>query len=230
MKINKILLAAGMLLAGLSTARAQNVILDQNIYSYRDGGEFTAHTTPNNFLDNYAPSAILNGGFETFCVQSTVDFYPGTKYSYVLTDTESTGQKLTMGTAFLYDQFATGTLSGYDYTDAATRKADNGELQSALWAFQGQTILGGFPSISGDPYYNLAITDLGGSSAAFAPSNGAYGVDILQMYNTNGAPAQAQLVIATPEPPTILLCLFAGILLIFFNRKKMLRPAGQALR
>lgn len=219
----KIVLVVCMLLAGLSTARAGSITLYQNSYSYSDGGEFTAVTSPDNFLSKYAPTATLNGGFETFCVQSNVYFYPGATYSYVLTNTESTGEKLTLGAAFLYNEFATGKLTGYDYTDTSIRQTDNSELQLALWTFQGQTPPSGFPSISTDPFYNLAITELGGTSAAFAPNNGTYDVGILQLYNANGAPAQAQLVLASPEPPTILLLAFAGILMVLFNRRKMLR-------
>jgi hypothetical protein len=222
MKSGKIYLAIFMLLLGASTAKAQNVTLYQNAYSYSDGGEFTAYTTPNNFLSYYAPEATLNGGFETFCIQSTVDFYPGANYNYVLSDTESTGQKLSLGAAYLYSQFATGTLSGYDYLNTANRQADNAQLQSAFWAFQGQTILGGFPDISSDPYYNLAITNLGGSSEAFSDNNGTYGVDVMQLYDANGAPAQAQLALVAPEPSTVLLFIFAGALIILFNRRKFI--------
>lgn len=231
----KIVLVVCMLLAGLSTARAQSVTLDINNYSFGngsiDGGEFTANTSQN-FLGSYASTAVLNGGFETFCVQSTVDFYSGNTYSYVLTNTDSAGQPLTLGAAYLYQEFATGNLAGYDYlnTDPTnTRLTDAGELQLALWTLQGQTVPSGFPSLSTDPFYNLAITDLGGTSAAFADNNGTYGVDIIQLYDANGAPAQAQLVL-TPEPPTILLFVFAGILMVLFNRRKMLRGLQQALR
>ena len=225
MNRGKLVLVICMLLAGLSTARAQSVSLYESSYSYSDGGEFTAYTSPNSFISNYSTKATINGGFETFCVQSEVVFYPGTTYSYVLSDTESTGQKLSLGAAYLYNKFATGNLAGYDYTDPSNRKADNGELQAAFWAFQSQTIPGDFPSISSDPYYNQAITDLGGTSAAFAPNNGTYGVDILQMYNTNGAPAQAQLVLATPtpEPSTLWLFGLAGFLVVFLVKRNMLR-------
>ncbi|MDE2028894.1 MAG: PEP-CTERM sorting domain-containing protein [Candidatus Omnitrophica bacterium] len=214
MNFSKIILVVFMLLAGLSTARAQSVTLYQNIYSYKDGGEFTAKTNPNDFMSAYAPEATLNGGFETFCVESNVYFYPGHTYSYVLTDMASTGQKLSLGAAYLYDKFATGTLTGYNYTDTPTRKSDNGELQSALWEFQGHQTVAGFPSYSTDPFYNLAINDLGGTAAAFSPNNGTYGVDIIQLYGANGAPAQAQLVLTpAPEPSTWLL-LAMGLLMV----------------
>lgn len=221
-----LLLVVCMFLAGLSTARAQLVMVAQNGYSYGDGGEFTAYTSPNSFTNLYAPTTIINGGFETFCVQSTVGFSDGASYSYVLTNQDSAGQKLNLGTAFLYSQFATGNLTGYDYTDPGTRNTDAGELQLALWTLQNQTIPGPgeFPtlSLSSDPYYNLAITDLG--ATAYNPNNGTYDVDIMQLYNANGSPAQAMLVL-TPEPPTFWLFMFAGVLLIAFNRRKFLRVA-----
>ena len=230
MNSGKIVLVVCMLLAGLATARAESVTLYQNSYSFSDGGEFTAVTSPSSFLGSYAPAATLNlggglEGFETFCVQSTVEFYPGTSYSYVLTNQASTGPALTLGAAYLYDEFATGNLAGYDYTDTATRNIDAGELQVAIWAFQNQTspIGAGFPS-TGNPFYNLAISNLGGTlAAASAPNNGTYDVDIMQLYDANGAPAQAQLVYGVPEPPTILLLVFAGFLMVLFNRKRIFR-------
>lgn len=228
MNVGKIVLVVCMLLAGLSTARAGSITLSQNSYSFSDGGEFTAVTSPSISLSDYAPTALLGKGFETFCVQSTVEFSPGTTYSYVLTNQATTGPKLSLGAAFLYDEFATGKLAGYDYSNSNpsnTRETDAGELQLAIWAFQDQTPPNGagFPSLSTDPFYELALTDLGGLSAADAPSNGKYGVDIMQLYGANGAPAQAQLVLVCPEPPTILLLVFAGALMVLFNRRKMLR-------
>ena len=59
MNVGKIVLVVCMLLAGLSTARAGSITLSQNSYSFSDGGEFTAVTSPSISLSNYAPKRSL---------------------------------------------------------------------------------------------------------------------------------------------------------------------------
>ncbi len=224
-----------MLLAGVSTARANSIALFTNSYSYGSGGEyggeFTAHTSPNNFLSNYAPVAIVNGGFETFCVQPNVYYYPGTTYTYTLSNWDSAGKALSLGAAFLYYEFATGTLAGYDYLNngAVSRNTDAGELQVAFWELQGQTVPSAFQSlVSGDPFYTLALTDLGGLTNALSANNGTYAVDILQLHCANGAPAQNQLVLVTPEPgaTTTMLAFACGALVLL--RRHIRRYHGLA--
>jgi hypothetical protein len=114
-----------------------------------------------------------------------------------LSTTDSQGRALSEGAAFLYTEFATGQLAGYNYTDAALRQADAGELQAAIWAFQGGQSYGGFPALATDPFYELATNTLG-LSAADGADNGTYDVDILQMWNSDGAAAQNQLVFLDP--------------------------------
>jgi hypothetical protein len=194
-------LAASIPMA-VNVIKANSVVLTQGNYSYDVGGEFTA-TTSQSFLNNYVPSTIVNGGFETFCVETTVNFTPGFSYSYNLSNTDSLGRQLTEGAAFLYYEFATGTLTGYDYntantaSDKALRKTDAGLLQAAIWWLQGnQTYNDGsyqIPSTSNNPFYALAISTLGSINATNA-NNGQYGVDVLQMWDGT-SPAQNQLVL-----------------------------------
>ncbi|MGA2605776.1 MAG: hypothetical protein ABSC18_18380 [Verrucomicrobiota bacterium] len=196
MKSGKLILVGCVLLAGFSTAKANSIVLDENSYSYSDGGEFTAFTSPDNFVGSYVPATILDGGFETFCEQSTVYFTPGSSYSYTVVNQDSTGHALSLGAAFLYYEFAKGVLSGYDYVNAANRYADAGELQAAIWWFQGNQTGSGFPSIATDPFYLLAYGDFG--AAAFGANSGTYGVEILQLFDCWGDPAQAQFVLTPP--------------------------------
>jgi len=136
----KFSIVAGLMLGAIvavPAVMANSIVLNQNSYSFADGGEFTALTSPQNFLGGYVPSTILNGGFETFCVEASVTFYPGTTYSFTLSNTDSQGRALTEGAAFLYYEFARGLLTGFDYSNAANRQIDSGELQSAIWNLQG---------------------------------------------------------------------------------------------
>lgn len=213
---------------------ANAVVLTQPPYSYDVGGEFNAVTSPDNFLPNYSPQAIVGNGFQTFCVETRVDFYPTATYSYTLSDVAVgdpvTGPvDLSKGAAFLYYQFAKGILPGYDYTDPDTRKADAGELQSALWWFQGGQTYGGYPDPITDPFYIYAVDTLGLQNAD-APNNGAYGVDVLQMWSGDLQPAQNQLVLV-PDNTSTLLLLGAGLGVVMWTAPRLrTAPARRGAR
>jgi hypothetical protein len=205
---------AGVLLASAMAAEANTIVISETPFTFDYGGETSAATT-DDFVANYAPVATMAGQFETFCVESGIFVGPGASYSYTLSAQDSTGRALSEGAAFLYYEFATGQLAGYDYADPAVglsssrkvqlvpaqrtrasqsvnRVMDAGELQAAIWAFQDNTFLPGFPSLATDPFYQLAIDDLG-ATAADGPNNGLYNVDIIQLWD-GSTPAQNQLV------------------------------------
>jgi hypothetical protein len=221
-KINSFGLAGMLLAAGsISPAvMADTVILSQGAYSYDVGGEFTAVTSPS-FLGNYAASTVENSaagvGFQTFCVQTQVDFTPynfgnTTPYGFTLSlNSVGTGWNpsdafaLSKGAAYLYAQFAQGTLNGYDYnlgndpTDAAARLADAGALQAAIWALQGHQTYGGYPSgigngTTGNVFYNDALNYLGANVDAPATLSTDFGVEIMNLTDGSGNSAQNQLI------------------------------------
>lgn len=218
----KIIGFAGIVLAGgfLSPAvMAQPSVtgtlqLYQNAYSYDVGGEFTTISVPSLIAPYlYAGSEVvetINGhgqGFQTFCVQTSVDFHPGNTYSYYAASLATVGSPqnglpLTAGAAWLYGEFAQGTLSGYSYTGGATRTADAGLLQSAIWALMGEAVYGDgkftTPTTGNNAFYADALSEFGGSlSAADAALTTAtyslYDVGVLNLSDSSGA-AQNQLV------------------------------------
>lgn len=203
-----------------------------NPYQYGDGGEFTALTTGlGGYLESglpagsevplgYSPLATFSvggiTGFETFCVEDQVDFYVGVTYDYTEgTAIQQTGGSLTAGTAWLYEQFATGVLSGFDYTDTAARLVEAGELQSTFWYLQGEPADGSvFPDQPDDPFTTLVETHFGGGSTPADLANGLvlaeeaatpeYGVKVLELTALNsdysGALAQDQLIYQDGPP------------------------------
>lgn len=220
-----VLAVAAVSLSMVATAvKANTVKLYKGSYSYSVGGEFTAITSQNFLGNGYVAETeeTVHGvtGFQTFCVETGVPFSPGTQYSYELGSSTASdgglagsGIPLSIGAAFLYYEFATGNLTGYNYgnTDISksnpSRLTDAGLLQAAIWYFQGKQTYPGFdgsknePSITSDPFYILAIDALGGTLAdALAANDGTYGVEILQLMNGDH-PAQAQLVLTPPPPP-----------------------------
>src|SRR5262245_36341460 len=104
------LFLASNVFAGLQTTLdlAPNGYRDQNFA----GGEFTALVTGGpNYAGNYSSSAqaTVGGqtGFETFCVEIDVAFSPGSTYNTSVGNTIMPGGfPITLGTAYLYSQFA----------------------------------------------------------------------------------------------------------------------------
>ena len=206
-----------------STAFPASITMYQNGgYSYGDGGEFTAYTSPDDFLDYYTPKTIVNGGFETFCVELYVNFYPGAAYSFNISDTDSQGRALTAGAALLYYDFAKGILPGYDYNAGSGRSLSAGELQAAIWLLQGDQVNSGFPTGGpGNPFYDYAASVLGTNDVT-AANNGLYDVHIMELWNSDGGAAQNQLVISgVPDTGTTAGLLGLGVVAVVAARRKM---------
>jgi len=192
---------------------------DLSNYSYSDGGEFNAVPNAallsvNPTLAGYAPATadLTVPYFQTFCIETGEFFYPGSTYNVTISDDVMFnggqfpgGEPITMGTAWLYSQFAAGTLSGYDYTYGTGRTITAGDLQQAIWYLQGeQTGLVNVSGADGTAFYNAAVSALGGAAAVTNAANGAFGVVALNLWvpnedGSNGAAAQDQLMVV-PEP------------------------------
>jgi hypothetical protein len=220
------------LFAGLTTT------LNLSPSGYRDpnsvGGEFTAVVAGGaNYVGNYNSKATASGknasgqtvtGFETFCVEMTADFQPGSTYNTTVSSAiiqgPSQSMAITVGTAYLYSQFAQGTLSGYNYTSGAGRELSADELQDAIWYLQGEITKTGngmtsdslytFNSAT-DPFVALVDSKFGSDSASMvsdtASGNSNYGVLALNLTSTGqyGQTVydQDQLVYCpVPEPAT----------------------------
>ena len=120
---------------------------DLSNYSYGNAGEFNAQPNAallsvNPALAGYSPAtaelAVTNPGFQTFCVEAAEYFQPGLTYNVTISDEVlynggqfPGGGPLTMGAAWLYSQFAAGTLSGYDYTYGSGRTASAGKSSAS---------------------------------------------------------------------------------------------------
>ena len=200
---------------------------DLSNYSYGDGGEFNAVPDAdllslNPALAGYAPTTVNltagNPNFQTFCVETGEFFYPGSTYNITISHEVvydggqfPNGEPITVGTAWLYSQFAAGILSGYDYANGSGRTVSAGDLQQAIWYLQGEetSLVNG--GADGTAFYNAAVSALGGTINNAA--NGAYGVVALNLWvpnpdSSNGAAAQDQLMVvpeltAVPEPGAV---------------------------
>ncbi len=192
-------------LIGSLSASAALVTVYTNPYRSGRGGEFTFVGTP--YTANYDVKATvdLNGvaspapGFQTFCMERSEGISmttTGVTYAYVESDRARdgsvgpVGDPLSLGAAWLYEQFADGVLPGYNYLGTPTqRQASAALLQNALWMLEGEMT----DSLS-NTYLSMAATQFGSVTAAELDNNGAYGVRVLNMYaaNRDGSPNLSQ--------------------------------------
>jgi hypothetical protein len=212
----KILVAEVMVMSAMAAAPAlasDEALLHPSPYSFGGAGEYEVKTPSGSLLDGYAPETIVNDGFDTFCVEAGISSQDDVWYWYTLSDTDSLGRPLTEGAAYLYSEFAQGELQGYNYTDPTERCIDAGELQSALWALQGNQF--GTPVFptghSGNPFFDLAVATLGSENIT-APNDGRFDVEVLQLWGPGHTMIQNQLVLEStgvPEPSSASLALLA---------------------
>ena len=113
----------------MASANTMQLTLDYGSRHSGDGGEFNASSP--DFAPaamGYAPQTIYNAGhpntgFETFCVEYNEHFTPGSTLYYGISQGAMNGgisggnpDPISRGTAWLYLQFATHNLTGYDYS------------------------------------------------------------------------------------------------------------------
>jgi hypothetical protein len=207
------------------------------------GGEFTLIPSNSSILNNYVaatkvadPDVSNEVGFQSFCLE-TGESYPAPPGlpTNALDYTISTqilnapyyqpGLTVTLGTAWLYSQFAAGKLTGYAYSGSAAmfggtgyssaRAADAAYLQAAIWYLEDQPGFTTYAAAGGssNPFLNLltAPTTSGGLglaslTLAMAADAGGYGVDVINIGDPSSTPSlnydyQAQLVIGGPAVP-----------------------------
>lgn len=180
----------------------------QDHYGTTNGGEFLA--TPIDF--DFAPvrlNTIASGAFETFCLEVSENIAFGGTYWVELNTAAVHGgagggdpDPLDPLTAYLYQQFISGTLAEYAYAvdDVGTARAASADaLQRVIWYIEQETAMTWTPGdgSKADLFYQDALANAGSDIG---------NVRILNLYNNaqGTSPAQDQLVLI-PEPASLLL-------------------------
>lgn len=183
------------------------------IYQYLSGGEFTLQVDNDLMpvLNYYSPLTSNQGNtintFQSFCLELNETIKPNTTYNVAFSNAAKSGgiggatnkvDPISIGTAWLYSEFAKGTLAGYDFAGTiAQRKASAFDLQNAIWMLEDEKAYN-----ANNFFIQAAITMFGGAAAAKADSNGAFNVMVLNLTDDAGKQFQDQLVVV-PIPSAI---------------------------
>jgi hypothetical protein len=226
-------MALAMLFAFAQVAMAYTVTLTGGSgygpYATGSGGEFTLipssdlefvlnfyNADPNSQTKNVV---VGSKNFQTFCLEAgeTISAY-GT-YTALISNKAITGSAgpggdpISIGTAYLYSQFAAGTLTGYDYTNPGRSGAANSAdlLQKAIWFLEDE-------STGVETSFYALVAGLFADPKADA--KGAYNVMALNLYTASGALAQDVLTVV-PIPAAAWL-LGSGLLgLVAIRRRRV---------
>lgn len=219
-----VILATVALLSWTQAAVADTVTLTGGSgygpYQTGSGGEFTFIPSGSiaAFLSEYSADILTqtrdvvlgSNNFQTFCLEFDEHVSANGTYTAYLNDEAieggtapgGAGDPLSIGVAYLYYEFAKGTLTGYDYTNPGRSGATGSSadlLQQAIWFLEGE---GGSQNI----FTAAAVSMFTDMSGAMADNNGAYRTAVLNLYNSDRSLAQDVLIVyPIPEPTTLLL-------------------------
>jgi hypothetical protein len=150
------------------------------------GGEFTFRPSGWDPLPYYSSSTKNQGGqqntFQSFCLEHDEYLYGNTTHAAILSDRASyggvgrQGDPISVGTAYLYNEFAKGTLAGYSYSGSSRYTSAQG-LQNAIWFLEDES--GGSLTTA---YRNLLIAQFGSVTNAKLDNNGQIPVAVLNLY------------------------------------------------
>ncbi|MDM7995940.1 MAG: hypothetical protein QUT30_09690 [Acidobacteriota bacterium] len=181
-------------------------------YFSGSGGEFniTALSTDfSGYVNNYAAVAKNNGGFETFCLE-TNEYVDIPKNYFASIDAYaiqggSGGPKpdpISVGTAWLYQQFALGTLTGYNYTPGVDRASSALLLQQTIWYLEQESVV----APASNPFYDAVLAKFTTLALARADYKGS-SVAVLNLYadSAHTIHKQSQLIYLPDGGASVLL-------------------------
>ena len=212
-----------------ASANTMQLTMNYGSRHFGNGGEFNASSA--DFVPatmGYAAAATFNGGFETFCVEANEHFFPGSTYYYSISQGTINGgvsggnpDPISMGTAWLYLNFAQGTLAGYNYSTGPLGNASAGALQATIWWLEGE---GANPN-------NTFSTLVMSLPNYLNDNNGYYGVGVLNLWSdiNHTYMAQDQLILFdVPDGGSTAMLLGLGFLGLFVGRWKLNRRSHAA--
>ncbi|MBL9190638.1 MAG: hypothetical protein JNK23_24385 [Opitutaceae bacterium] len=158
------------------------------------GGEFSvvSATLSNTGYSPLVTTGFAAGALQTFCLEFSEHISSGSNYNYTIGNAATLGSGgavngsdlISAGTAWLYAQFATGTLAGYNYALGAGRTSSNNALQLAFWFLEDETqLIPGYGAYNPNtnPFLVSAISHFGTIAGAKADATNSYGTAVLNL-------------------------------------------------
>jgi hypothetical protein len=193
----KKLILTGVVLVGMVMANGAIALqITPNVgtyYSWDTGGELVARGEVYSIYGgNYSAKAKEGDSFVTFCLEQHEEFYVGEIYDVALSDAAKLGgidsehgsvdgrDPISVGTAFLYSEFASGSLAQYDYENAnGYYRADAILIQETIWYLEQE-----IDSIDSDnKFYQHVLGNFGNdlNNARANNMNGQHGVAVMSL-------------------------------------------------
>jgi hypothetical protein len=201
-------------------------------YQSGSGGEFTllAGDGLQWVVGNYSADAkniSQSGTFQSFCLETGEYLYGNTTHSASLTNAAVNGgsggavngkDPISIGTAWLYNSFAKGTLIGYNY--GAGRLASADALQKTIWWLEDEISDPGSTNV----FRNAILNKYGTVASAKADNNGQYAVMAANLWENGYLGVQGHqrqdVLVATPIPAAAWL-LGSGLIGLVLVRRKI---------
>ena len=205
--------------------------------SVSNEGRMTATGSSIPSITAYTSNTSGANYFNSYCVEEGTTITSGAQYSAQLnyagnSTKNSTGNALTLGAAYLYQQYAAGTLTGFDY---ANRAASATALQNAMHILTTQP----YATWSSNTFLNQLLTQNSQTYwlQTYDPGKrydeiGDFSVLVMQVKSTLGTGDYQDFVYVAkvdypnsdvPEPATMLLWLTGGLSALGFGYMKKRR-------
>jgi hypothetical protein len=188
-----------------ATAFAGQVTVTWAVNHSPTGGEFILATTD-------------IGTFNSFCIEVDEYITVGGTYYYNTSNKSqlggantNAGDPISRGTAWLYSQFAAGTLPGYAHT-----AAQQASLQNAIWMLEQEIAMD-----ATNPWIVAAQTAIGGN--LMDDANGAYGVYAMNLWSDPNFTQPNQSMLGVPDGGATLMLLGGALVGIGALRRKIRR-------
>ena len=227
----KRLILVALLVTALASPAIAGPIGETGVFSWQrvagyysgNGGEFTLYAYTGVLQNNAYALDTKNIGapdpsFQTFCLE--LDEFLDNPLAYEVSDAVTDGgaggpspDPLSFGTAWLYKQFASGTLAGYF---AGIRAVEAGLLQHAIWMLEQEMAM----DIT-NPYVALASAQFG---AAYMDDAGPGYLDVYVLNNTYNREKRQDFMwataVSTPDGGATLMLLGVALVGIGALRRK----------